>query len=101
MSDNRKSSNKESILETSVGNEARLEYLVYSQLCKSPLNVRKKALTEIEGLTANISVKGPMQNLVAHAMKVASEEIDTWCLRRSATVARPARLDRGARGPAQ
>jgi len=50
VSDNRTSTTKESILETNVGNEAKLEYVTYSQLCKSPLNVRKKALIEIGGL---------------------------------------------------
>jgi ParB family chromosome partitioning protein len=65
VSDNRKSSNKGSVHETKVGNEAKLEYVVYAHLWKSPLNARKKALTEIEGLAANIAAKGLMQiNLV-------------------------------------
>jgi hypothetical protein len=41
VSDNRKSSNKESVHETKVGNEAKLEYVVYAHLWKSPLNARK------------------------------------------------------------
>jgi ParB family chromosome partitioning protein len=51
-----------------VGN-SNVEYVAYALLCKSPLNVRKKTLTGIEGLAANIDAKGLLQNLVVHSFK--------------------------------
>jgi len=59
----------ESVPEASVGNEAKIEYVPYARLCRSPLNVRKKAPTGIEPLAETIAEKGLMQNLVVHAMK--------------------------------
>ncbi|WP_242665845.1 ParB/RepB/Spo0J family partition protein [Paraburkholderia ginsengiterrae] len=59
----------ETVLETSFGNETKIEYVAYGLLCKSPSNVRKKAPTGIEELAVAIEAKGLMQNLVVHAMK--------------------------------
>ncbi len=59
---------KAKLLKVDTGS-AKVEYVAYSLLCKSPLNVRKKALAGIEGLAANIDAKGLMQNLVVHAFK--------------------------------
>ncbi|HEX7911049.1 MAG TPA: ParB/RepB/Spo0J family partition protein [Paraburkholderia sp.] len=59
----------ETVLETSFGNETRIEYVAYGLLCKSPSNVRKKAPTGIEELAVAIEAKGLMQNLVVHVMK--------------------------------
>jgi ParB family transcriptional regulator, chromosome partitioning protein len=56
-------------LETSFGNEAQIEYVPYGRLCRSPLNVRKKAPTGIEALAGTIAGKGLIQNLVVHEMK--------------------------------
>lgn len=56
------------VLETNFGNEEKVEYVAYSSLCKSPLNVRKKAPTDIEGLADSIAAKGLMQNLVVHSI---------------------------------
>lgn len=50
-------------------NGVRIEYVAYSRLTRSPLNVRKKAPTGIEALAETIYEKGLMQNLVVHAMK--------------------------------
>ena len=40
----------QTILETNFGNQAPIEYVPYGLLCRSPLNVRKKAPTGIEEL---------------------------------------------------
>ena len=47
----------------------QIEYVPYARLCRSPLNVRKKAPTGIEPLAETVAEKGLMQNLVVHAMK--------------------------------
>lgn len=52
----------ESVLETNFGNEAQIEYVPYGRLCRSPLNVRKKASTGIEALAGTIVGNGLMQN---------------------------------------
>jgi ParB family chromosome partitioning protein len=57
------------LLETRLGSDARVEYVALSRLTTSPLNVRRKAPTGIEGLAESISAKGLLQNLVAHALK--------------------------------
>jgi len=57
------------LLETNFGNEKPMEYVPYSRLCASPLNVRTKPLTGIPEMADNISAKGLMQNLVVHALK--------------------------------
>jgi ParB family chromosome partitioning protein len=57
------------LLETSLGSDAKVEYVALSRLTTSPLNVRRKAPTGIEGLAESISAKGLLQNLVAHALK--------------------------------
>jgi ParB family transcriptional regulator, chromosome partitioning protein len=56
-------------LETSLGRDAKVEYVALSRLTTSPLNVRRKAPTGIEGLAESISAKGLLQNLVAHTLK--------------------------------
>lgn len=56
-------------LETSFGNKAQIEYVPYGRLCRSPLNVRKKAPTGIEALAITIASKGLVQNLVVHPVK--------------------------------
>lgn len=56
-------------LETSFGDEAQIEYVPYGRLCRSPLNVRKKAPTGIETLAGTIAGKGLIQNLVVHPVK--------------------------------
>ena len=55
--------------ETRFGNEAQIEYVPYGRLCRSPLNVRKKAPTGIEALAITIASKGLVQNLVVHPVK--------------------------------
>ncbi|WP_245643789.1 ParB/RepB/Spo0J family partition protein [Paraburkholderia oxyphila] len=55
--------------EVEAGTQGRIDYVAYSQLSLSPLNVRKKAPNEIEALAANIGEKGLLQNLVVHALK--------------------------------
>ena len=57
------------LLETSLGSDAKVEYVALSRLTTSPLNVRRKAPTGIEGLAESISAKGLLQNLVAHGLK--------------------------------
>lgn len=59
----------ESVLEANFGNEAQIEYVPYERLCRSPLNVRKKAPTGIEALAGTIVGNGLMQNLVVHPVK--------------------------------
>ncbi|REE06595.1 ParB family chromosome partitioning protein [Paraburkholderia sp. BL27I4N3] len=46
-----------------------IEYVAYSRLIRSPLNVRKKAPTGIEALAGTLAEKGILQNLVGHEMK--------------------------------
>ncbi|MDR6495206.1 hypothetical protein J2797_005122 [Paraburkholderia terricola] len=48
----------ESVSKASVGNEAKIEYVPYARLCRSPLNVRKKAPTGIGPLAETIAEKG-------------------------------------------
>ena len=52
----------ESVTEASFGNHAQIEYVPYGRLCRSPLNVRKKAPTGIEALAETIVVKCILQN---------------------------------------
>jgi len=59
----------ESVLEANFGNEAQIEYVPYGRLCRSPLNVRKKAPTGIEALAGTIVGNGLIQNLVVHPVK--------------------------------
>ncbi|QIE29814.1 ParB/RepB/Spo0J family partition protein [Caballeronia sp. SBC2] len=54
-----------SLLETKFV-EAPITFVPLSRLSVSPLNVRRKALTGIEGLADSILAKGLLQNLVAH-----------------------------------
>ncbi|TCG09618.1 chromosome partitioning protein ParB [Paraburkholderia steynii] len=49
--------------------KGRIEYVPYSRLCLSPLNVRKKQPTGIESLAETIYEQGLMQNLVVHEIK--------------------------------
>jgi len=58
-----------SALETNLGGEGKIEYVALSRLRTSPLNVRRKAATGIEGLADSILAKGLLQNLVVHAVK--------------------------------
>jgi ParB-like nuclease domain. len=75
----------ESVLEANFGNEAQIEYVPYGRLCRSPLNVRKKAPTGIEALAGTIVGNGLIQNLVVHPrQRVAREAAEAWGLRRSA-----------------
>ncbi|WP_321899444.1 ParB/RepB/Spo0J family partition protein [Paraburkholderia heleia] len=53
----------------------QIQYVAYSKLTLSPLNVRKKAPTGVEALAATIAEKGLMQNLVAHEMKGRTQEV--------------------------
>lgn len=62
------SSTAESLLETSFI-EAPITSVPLSRLSVSPLNVRRKGLTGIEGLADSILAKGLLQNLVAHPAK--------------------------------
>ena len=57
-----------SLLETKFV-EAPITFVPLSCLSVSPLNVRRKALTGIEGLADSILAKGLLQNLVAHPAK--------------------------------
>ncbi|MFM0363077.1 ParB/RepB/Spo0J family partition protein [Paraburkholderia sediminicola] len=59
----------ESVHEANFGNEAQIEYVPYERLCRSPLNVRKKAPTGIEALAGTIVGNGLIQNLVVHPVK--------------------------------
>jgi ParB family chromosome partitioning protein len=54
-----------SLLETKFV-EAPITFVPLSRLSVSPLNVRRKALTGIDGLADSILAKGLLQNLVAH-----------------------------------
>ncbi|MDT8844008.1 ParB/RepB/Spo0J family partition protein [Paraburkholderia fungorum] len=47
----------------------QIEYVPYARLCRSPLNVRKKAPTGIEALAETVAEKGLIQNLAVHTMK--------------------------------
>ncbi|MFM0562158.1 ParB N-terminal domain-containing protein [Paraburkholderia sediminicola] len=47
----------------------RIEYVAYSRLVRSPLNVRRKPPTGIEPLAETIAEKGLIQNLAVHTMK--------------------------------
>ena len=57
-----------SLLETKFV-EAPITFVPLSRLSVSPLNVRRKALTGIDGLADSILAKGLLQNLVAHPAK--------------------------------
>ncbi len=48
---------------------ATIEYVAYSRLTRSPLNVRKKAPTGIEPLAETIYEKGLIQNLAVHEIR--------------------------------
>ncbi|MBN3856702.1 ParB N-terminal domain-containing protein [Paraburkholderia sp. Ac-20340] len=50
-------------------NGGRIEYVAYSRLALSPLNVRKKAPGGIEALAETIHEKGLIQNLVVHELE--------------------------------
>lgn len=56
------------VLETSFA-ETSIASVPLSRLSVSPLNVRRRALTGIEGLADSILAKGLLQNLVAHPAK--------------------------------
>lgn len=56
-------------LETNLGNEGQIQYVALSCLRQSPLNVRRKAPTGIDGLADSILAKGLLQNLVIHQIK--------------------------------
>jgi len=58
----------EPLLETNYV-ETSIASVPLSRLSVSPLNVRRKALTGIEGLADSILAKGLLQNLVAHPAK--------------------------------
>ena len=64
----------ESVTEASFGNHAQIEYVPYGRLCRSPLNVRKKAPTGIEALAETIVVKCILQNLVVHEVTGRSKQ---------------------------
>ena len=64
----------ESVTEASFGNHAQIEYVPYGRLCRSPLNVRKKAPTGIEALAETIVVKCMLQNLVVHEVTGRSKQ---------------------------
>ncbi|RKE23734.1 ParB family chromosome partitioning protein [Paraburkholderia sp. BL23I1N1] len=51
-----------------------IEYVAYSRLILSPLNVRKKAPTGIEALAETLAEKGILQNLVTHEVKGRSKQ---------------------------
>ncbi|WP_322058475.1 ParB/RepB/Spo0J family partition protein [Paraburkholderia sp. J63] len=48
---------------------AQIQYVAWSRLTPSPLNVRKKATSGIEALAETIAEKGLIQNLVVHEVK--------------------------------
>lgn len=58
----------QTVAETTAAQTA-IEYVDYSRLVPSPLNVRKKAPGGIEALAETIHEKGLIQNLVAHGLK--------------------------------
>ncbi|MGF6766154.1 hypothetical protein P3T24_006500 [Paraburkholderia sp. GAS33] len=45
------------VLEADFGGNAKIEYVAYSRLCKSPHNVRTKPPTGIPDLAENIAAK--------------------------------------------
>jgi ParB family transcriptional regulator, chromosome partitioning protein len=53
----------------SCADKVQIQYIAYSRLTLSPLNVRKKPPTGVEALATTIAEKGLMQNLVAHEMQ--------------------------------
>ncbi|WP_035512233.1 ParB/RepB/Spo0J family partition protein [Paraburkholderia nodosa] len=65
-------------LETSFGDEQPVVTVPYSSLRPSPLNVRTKPLSGIEGLAASIRAKGLLQNLVVHTMKGSRNKRQTY-----------------------
>lgn len=65
-------------LETSFGDEQPVVTVPYSSLRPSPLNVRTKPLSGIEGLAASIRAKGLLQNLVVHTMKGSRSKRQTY-----------------------
>ena len=69
----------ESLLETSFV-EASIASVPLSRLSVSPLNVRRKALTGIEGLADSILAKGLLQNLVAHPAKGSRGKDPNLCV---------------------
>jgi ParB family chromosome partitioning protein len=69
----------ESLLETSFV-EASIASVPLSRLSVSPLNVRRKALTGIEGLADSILAKGLLQNLVAHPAKGSRGKNSKLCV---------------------
>jgi ParB family transcriptional regulator, chromosome partitioning protein len=48
---------------------ALIQYVPFSRLVSSPLNVRKKAPSGLDALAATIAEKGVLQNLVVHEIK--------------------------------
>lgn len=66
------------LLETRFGDEQPVVTVAYSSLRPSPLNVRTKPLSGIEGLAASIRAKGLLQNLVVHAMKGSRSKRQTY-----------------------
>jgi len=66
------------LLETSFGNEQPVVTVPYSSLHPSPLNVRTKPLSGIEGLSASIRAKGLLQNLVVHVMNGSRSKRQTY-----------------------
>jgi len=70
----------ESLLETALGGEAKIEYVALSRLSVSPLNVRRTALTDIDALAASILAKGLLQNLVAHPLKGSRGKHPALCV---------------------
>jgi ParB family chromosome partitioning protein len=69
----------ESLLETSFV-EAPIVSVPLSRLSVSPLNMRRKALTGIEGLADSILAKGLLQNLVAHPAKGSRGKNPNLCV---------------------
>ncbi|WP_321969212.1 ParB/RepB/Spo0J family partition protein [Paraburkholderia tropica] len=60
---------KSESIHQSLPDPARIQYVPYSRLCPSPLNVRKKAPTGIEELAETIGGNGLIQNLVVHEVR--------------------------------
>ncbi|WP_213781617.1 ParB/RepB/Spo0J family partition protein [Caballeronia sp. dw_276] len=69
----------ESLLETNYV-ETSIASVPLSRLSVSPLNVRRKALSGIEGLADSILAKGLLQNLVAHPAKGSRGKSPKLCV---------------------
>lgn len=48
----------------------------YNRLCKSPLNVRRKPPTGIEGMAASIATQGLLQNLIVHEITFGVDGVE-------------------------